>query len=54
MAKNDMPKGVLNKAVCVMVYPSVKKVGLVISGMGYRRGVLVCRTGPNLFDPRIS
>jgi lipid-binding SYLF domain-containing protein len=38
---------VWNKAVCVMVYPSVKKVGLGI-GVGYGRGVLVCRSGANL------
>jgi len=47
MAKNDIPRDVLNRAVCVMVYPSVKKVGLGI-GVGYGRGVLVCRTGANL------
>lgn len=28
LAGNNIPKAVLNKAVCVMVYPSVKKVGL--------------------------
>jgi lipid-binding SYLF domain-containing protein len=48
LVKNDIPKGVLNKAVCVMVYPSVKKVGLGIGGMGYGRGVLVCRSGAHL------
>jgi len=48
LAKNDIPKALLNKAECVMVYPSVKKFGLGISGMGYGRGVLVCRTGPKM------
>lgn len=48
LAKNDIPKALLNKAECVMVYPSVKKVGLGITGMGYGRGVLVCRSGPNM------
>ncbi|MGA3315329.1 MAG: lipid-binding SYLF domain-containing protein [Candidatus Korobacteraceae bacterium] len=48
LAKNDIPKALLNKAECVLVYPSVKKVGLGITGMGYGRGVLVCRTGPNM------
>jgi lipid-binding SYLF domain-containing protein len=48
LAKNDIPNGLLNKAECVMVYPSVKKVGLGISGRGYGRGVLVCRTGPKM------
>src|SRR5271163_3166826 len=30
MSKHDIPEEVLNKAVCVMVYPSVKKVGIGI------------------------
>jgi lipid-binding SYLF domain-containing protein len=47
MTKNEIPQDVWNKAVCVMVYPSVKKVGLGI-GVGYGRGVLVCRSGANL------
>ncbi len=47
-AKNDIPKALLSKAECVLVYPSVKKVGLGISGRGYGRGVMVCRTGPNM------
>jgi SH3 domain-containing YSC84-like protein 1 len=47
MAKHDIAQEVLDKAVCVMVYPSVKKVGLGI-GVSYGRGVLVCRTGANL------
>src|SRR6516165_1253211 len=44
MGKNDIPKGVLDKAVCVMVFPSVRKVGVGL-GVTYGRGVLVCRTG---------
>jgi len=48
LAKNGIPKALLNKAECVMVYPRVKKFGLGISGMGYGRGVLVCRTGPKM------
>ena len=47
MDKDNIPKSVLNKAVCVMVYPSVRKVGLGI-GVGYGRGVLVCRSGANM------
>jgi lipid-binding SYLF domain-containing protein len=45
--KNEISKAVLNKSVCVMVYPSVKKVGIGI-GVGYGRGVLVCRTGADM------
>lgn len=47
MDKNDIPKAVLNQAVCVMVYPGVKKVGIGI-GVGYGRGVLVCRSGAGM------
>ncbi len=45
--KQEIPKNVLNKAVCVLVYPSVKKVGVGL-GVSYGRGVLVCRSGPNM------
>jgi SH3 domain-containing YSC84-like protein 1 len=48
LAKNDIPKALLNKAECVMVYPNVKKVDLDSSGTGYGRGVLVCRAGPKM------
>jgi len=48
LAKDNIPKALLNKAVCVLVYPSVKKLGLGITGSSYGRGVLVCRTGPNM------
>src|SRR3954466_5146037 len=48
LAKDDIPKALLNKAECVAVYPRVKKLGLGITGSSYGRGVLVCRTGPNM------
>ena len=45
MAKPDaIPKYVLDHSVCVLVFPSVRKVGVGI-GVTYGRGVLVCRTG---------
>jgi SH3 domain-containing YSC84-like protein 1 len=47
LAGQQIPKNVLNKAVCVLVYPSVKKVGIGL-GMSYGRGVLSCRTGANM------
>ena len=46
MAKNEIPKNILDRAVCVMVYPSVRKVGVGL-GVTYGRGVLICRTGNN-------
>ena len=47
LSKQEIPTKVLNKAVCVLVYPSVKKVGIGL-GMSYGRGVLTCRTGANM------
>jgi lipid-binding SYLF domain-containing protein len=48
MAKpGAIPKAVLDKAACVLVFPEVRKVGFGI-GVTYGRGVLVCRSGPNM------
>ena len=44
---NGIPRSLLDKAECVLVYPNVKKVGVGI-GVGYGRGVLVCRTGKTM------
>jgi lipid-binding SYLF domain-containing protein len=45
---NGLPKSVLDQAVCVLIYPSVKKVGLGITGSSYGRGALVCRKGAKM------
>jgi len=42
--KQEIPQAVMDKAVCVLVYPGVKKVAVGIGGT-YGRGVLSCRTG---------
>jgi len=47
LSKNEIPKNVLNKAVCVIVFPSVKKVGIGL-GMSYGRGVMTCRSGSSM------
>jgi lipid-binding SYLF domain-containing protein len=47
---DDIPKPLLNQAVCVLVFPAVKKVGVGI-GVTYGRGVLVCRSGTNMTGP---
>jgi lipid-binding SYLF domain-containing protein len=39
---------ILNHAVCVLIYPSVKKVALGITGSSYGRGALVCRKGTDM------
>lgn len=51
LARPDaIPKPLLNQAVCVLVFPTVKKVGVGI-GVTYGRGVLVCRSGKDLNGP---
>jgi SH3 domain-containing YSC84-like protein 1 len=47
---DDLPKDVLSKAECVIVFPSVLKLAF---GMGkeYGRGAMVCRTGKEFNGP---
>jgi SH3 domain-containing YSC84-like protein 1 len=45
--KQEIPTSVLDKAVCVLVYPSVRKVGVGI-GVTYGRGMITCRTGAEM------
>src|SRR5215469_8760294 len=42
-----IPQDLLDKAVCIVVYPSVKKAAFIVGG-SYGRGVITCRSGPNL------
>ena len=44
---NGIPRSLLNKAQCVLVYPGVKKVGVGL-GVSYGRGVLICRSGKTM------
>jgi SH3 domain-containing YSC84-like protein 1 len=46
----DIPQDLLNKAECVIVLPSVKKVAIGIGG-SYGRGVMTCRGGENFDGP---
>ena len=46
----DIPQDLLNKAECVIVLPSVKKVALGI-GASYGRGAMSCRTGEHYTGP---
>jgi SH3 domain-containing YSC84-like protein 1 len=41
---DDIPKDLMDRAECVIVLPSVKKVAIGIGG-SYGRGVMTCRTG---------
>jgi SH3 domain-containing YSC84-like protein 1 len=42
-----IPRDLLDKSECVIVYPSVKKAAFIV-GASYGRGVITCRTGANL------
>lgn len=45
-----IPQGVLDKAECVVVLPSVKKAAFILDA-SYGRGVMVCRTGEHFTGP---
>jgi SH3 domain-containing YSC84-like protein 1 len=46
----NIPREVLDKADCVIVFPSVLKAAFVVGG-SYGRGAMVCRTGKNFRGP---
>ena len=41
-----IPRDLLNKAECVVIYPSVKKAAFIVGG-SYGRGLITCRKGEN-------
>jgi SH3 domain-containing YSC84-like protein 1 len=45
-----IPRQLLDRARCVLVFPNVKKVAVGIGGT-YGRGVIVCRTGTDMTGP---
>ena len=47
---DDIPQDLLNKAECVIVYPSVIKAAFGI-GANYGRGAMTCRTGEHFTGP---
>jgi len=47
---DDIPKDLLDRAECVMVFPSVKKVAMGVGG-SYGRGAIVCRSGAQYDGP---
>lgn len=46
----NIPQEVMQKAECIIVFPSVLKVAVGIGG-SYGRGAMVCRTGKNFSGP---
>jgi lipid-binding SYLF domain-containing protein len=47
---DDIPQDLIDKAECVIVYPSVLK-GAFILGGSYGRGAMTCRTGEHFTGP---
>jgi SH3 domain-containing YSC84-like protein 1 len=45
-----IPRDLLDKAECVVVFPSVKKAAFIF-GASYGRGVITCRSGENFRGP---
>ena len=47
---DDVPQDLLDKAECVLVFPSVIKAAFIVGG-SYGRGAMVCRTGEHFTGP---
>jgi lipid-binding SYLF domain-containing protein len=47
---DDIPKDLLDKAACVVVFPDVKKFAMGVGG-SYGRGAMTCRTGDKFTGP---
>src|SRR5258705_2875146 len=47
---DNIPQDLLNKAVCVVVLPSVVKAAFIVGG-SYGHGVMVCRTSEHFRGP---
>src|SRR5208282_1736255 len=47
---DDIPQSLIDKAECVIVFPSVLKAAFVVGG-SYGRGVMTCRTGEHYNGP---
>ena len=47
---DNIPHDLLEKADCIIVFPSVLKAAFVVGG-SYGRGAMVCRTGEHFHGP---
>lgn len=47
---DNIPQDLIDKARCVIVFPSVVKAAFIVGG-SYGRGVMVCRTGADFTGP---
>ena len=50
LGPNKVPHGLLARADCVVVFPSVKKAAFIV-GASYGRGAMTCRTGKYFEGP---
>jgi len=47
---DDIPQDLVDKAECIIVFPSVLKAAFIVGG-SYGRGVMTCRTGEHFSGP---
>jgi SH3 domain-containing YSC84-like protein 1 len=47
---DDIPQSLIDKAECIIVFPSVLKAAFIVGG-SYGRGVMTCRTGEHYNGP---
>ena len=47
---DNIPEDLINKAECIIVYPSVLKAAFIVGG-SYGRGAMVCRSGEHFTGP---
>ena len=47
---DDVPQGLLDRADCVVVFPSVLKAAFIVGG-SYGRGAMSCRRGKDFRGP---
>ena len=47
---DDIPQDLIDKAECIIVYPSVVKGAFIVGG-SYGRGAMLCRTGEHFTGP---
>lgn len=47
---DDIPQDLVDKAECVLVFPSVLKAAFLVGG-SYGRGAMICRTGEHFTGP---
>jgi lipid-binding SYLF domain-containing protein len=50
MPDRGIPRGLLDRAECIVVFPSVKKAAFVVGG-SYGRGAMLCRKGQDFRGP---